>query len=110
MVSCSINREPESDADVWRRGCDGLDHYQIKAWRKLLHSPPIRRMMYADFSAEYEMCVAHILLLRDETYAFVSEVGCSCWEPEQAEITLLPNFEKAEELLRAWIKINREQE
>lgn len=85
----------------------GVDDYEIKRWIITLGSMPIERVAHADFSEPYEMNMAHVFKLENGQYALVTECGCSCYDPSDAEIDLFPNKNTALLKFKEWEKQNK---
>lgn len=70
---------------------EGLDPWQIEAWIMRLGSFPVARVEHANQNENYSRREAHVLKLENGQYALVSEIGCSCYSSNNAEIELFPN-------------------
>lgn len=65
--------------------------YEFKAWIVRLGSMPVELIISEDQSESYEMDRRHVFKLENGQYALISEVGCSCYMSEEADIELYPN-------------------
>lgn len=86
-----------------------IGSYELEAWIEQLGSVPVERIAHADYSQSYEMNVAHVYKLESGQYALVTESGCSCYEPFQADIDLYPTKRAAMEKFNAWEKENKDR-
>ena len=80
----------------------GVDAYEIQAWIVRLGSYPKERVKHVDFSEAYEMNVAHLFRLESGQYALVTEQGCSCYEPDGADVDLYPTRILGEAAFDKW--------
>lgn len=72
--------------------------WEFKYWIPIFGSEPIRLVYSKDNSEPYEMDRRLIFGLENGQFAVVKERGCSCYEPSEAVIDLLPTLEKAIEV------------
>lgn len=64
-----------------------------ECWSNSLNGlKPILELGHADCSESWEMDQMHVFKLTDGQYVIVSESGCSCYEPEQADVELQPSL------------------
>ena len=70
--------------------------HEFKSWNKKLDSPVVMYEKSACLDVPYEMHSAHIFKQKNNRYLFVSECGCSCYEPDEAELFSDLSREEAE--------------
>lgn len=85
---------------------EGISKWDLEAWITRLGSMPVQKVAWEDFSESYEMCRAHVWRLENGQYALITESGCSCYEPEDADIDLFPNKRRAMESFDNWVREN----
>lgn len=77
---------------------------EFTAWNKELTSPVVSLEKVADYDVEWEMHRAEIFKQKNGRYLFVQECGCSCYEPEDANLFPDLSKEEAERHMREFIK------
>lgn len=85
---------------------EGLDDYELDAWRARLGSKVVARVAHEDRGGSYDMNQAHVLQLENGTFALVTEEGCSCYDVNEANIDLHPNLQAAMTAFKKWSKEN----
>ena len=78
--------------------------YDLGEWILSFGSFPVEVTDSKDFSASYEMERAHIFKLQNRRYAYVEEVGCSCYEPYGAKIESGLSLREAEARMKQFIE------
>lgn len=81
----------------------GISSHELGAWIDALGSAPKERVAHADESRSYEMDVIHVFELENGKFAVVTESGCSCYCPEDADIELFPDREEAMSSFDTWV-------
>jgi len=76
--------------------------YSLKQWINRLGSYPVRQVQSVDYSEAYTMRRCHVFELENGEYATVTESGCSCYTPREADIELHPSEKKAVSKLEEW--------
>lgn len=84
----------------------GIDDYELEAWIGALGSMPVKRVAHADLSRSYEMTRAHVFILENGRAVLVTESGCSCYEPRDADMEFFPTQVAALKALERWKKEN----
>lgn len=84
----------------------GIGTYELSEWIERLGSIPIKRTAHVHYAVDYKKRTAHVFELENGRYAFVSERGCSCYSPAEADIDIYPSKKKAMESFEKWKKEN----
>ena len=77
--------------------------YEFNDWIPLFGSTPVELVQSVNLNHAYRMIRAHIFKLESGQFAFVSELGCSCYGPKDADIDILPDKLSARKVFFKWI-------
>lgn len=90
------------DVEAWK--------YALEYWLPLFGNIPEEIIISSDASHDYEMHRCHVFKLRERCYALVVEEGCSCYDFDDAEISLYDTATRAEKGYEKWRANLREEE
>ncbi len=83
---------------------EGLDDYELDAWKNRLGSKVVERVAHEERSGSYEIDRAHVLRLANKQFALVTESGFSCYDVNDAVIDLHPTKKAAMDAFDKWSK------
>lgn len=80
-----------------------LDPAEIEKWLPTLGSMPEECLAWRTFDESYQMIQAHVWQLENGNYALIVEEGCSCYDPDDAQIELFPRLHTAIDAFDRWV-------
>lgn len=69
--------------------------YALEVWAQRLGSAVVKQLEHRDWSAPYEVDEAHLFELANGKCAVVTESGCSCYDYDDADVTVYDTLEEA---------------